>query len=96
MGIPLVAQSKRIQVVSMRMRVQSLALLRGLRIRQSCKLWQKSQTRSDPMLLWLWHRLAAGALIQPPARELPYAAGMAIKKERDVFWPCLWHAEIQG
>ena len=25
----------------------------------------------DPTWLWLWHRLAAVALIQPPARELP-------------------------
>ena len=29
----------------------------------------------DPELLWLWHRLAAAALIRPLAWELPYAAG---------------------
>ena len=39
---------------------------------------------SDPALLWLWHRLAATALIQPLAWEPPYAAGAAqeIAKKR--------------
>ena len=32
------------------------------------------------MLLWLWHRLAATAPIQPLAWELPYAAGVALKR----------------
>ena len=30
---------------------------------------------SDPMLLWLWRRAAATALIRPLAWEPPYAAG---------------------
>ena len=37
---------------------------------------------SDPMLLRLWHRLAATALIGPPAREPPYAAGAAPKRQK--------------
>ena len=32
---------------------------------------------SDPVLLWLWRRLAATAPIQPLAWEPPYAAGAA-------------------
>ena len=36
---------------------------------------------SDPMLLWLWCRLAAVAQIQPLAWEPPYAAGVALKKK---------------
>ena len=36
----------------------------------------------DPVLLWLWGRLAAVALIQPLAWELPYAMGMAFKKQK--------------
>ena len=32
------------------------------------------------VLLWLWCRLVAAAQIQPPAWELPYAAGAAVKK----------------
>ena len=35
----------------------------------------------DLVLLWLWHRLAAVALIQPLARELPYASSVALKSK---------------
>ena len=35
----------------------------------------------DPVLLWLWHRLQAVALIQPLAWELPYAVGAALNKK---------------
>ena len=41
---------------------------------------------SDPALLWPWCRLAAATLFRPLARELPYAAGVALgektKKQR--------------
>ena len=37
---------------------------------------------SDPMLLWLWHRVAATALIRPLAWELPYAAGATVEKTK--------------
>ena len=37
---------------------------------------------SDPALLWLWGRPAAGALIRPLAWELPYAVDAALKRER--------------
>ena len=33
----------------------------------------------DPVLLWMWCRPAAVALIWPLAWELPYAAGVALK-----------------
>ena len=33
------------------------------------------------VLLWLWHRPAAAALIRPLTRELPYAGGVAIKRK---------------
>ena len=36
---------------------------------------------SDPVLLWLWHRLAAMALIQPLAWEPPYAVDVALKNK---------------
>ena len=35
---------------------------------------------SDPVLLWLWRRPEAAAPIPPPAWELPYAVGAALKK----------------
>ena len=37
---------------------------------------------SDPMLLWLWRRPVAAALIQPLAWELPYATGTALKERK--------------
>ena len=37
---------------------------------------------SDPMLLWLWCSLAAVAPIRPSAWELPYAEGVALKKQK--------------
>ena len=37
----------------------------------------------DPELLWLWRRLVAAALIPPLAGELPCAAGVALKKQKN-------------
>ena len=37
---------------------------------------------SGRVLLWLWHRPAAASLIQPLDWELPYAAGMALKRQK--------------
>ena len=37
---------------------------------------------SDPVLLWLWHRSATTAPIQPLALELPYATPVALKREK--------------
>ena len=36
------------------------------------------------MWLWLWHGAAAAAPIRSLTRELPYAAGTAIKKEKGI------------
>ena len=38
---------------------------------------------SDPVLLWLWCRTAAVALIQPLVWEPPYAAGTALKRQKE-------------
>ena len=37
---------------------------------------------SDPTLLWLWHRLVGAAPIRPLVWEIPYAAGMALKRQK--------------
>ena len=37
---------------------------------------------SDLVLLWLWHRPAATALIRPLAWEPLYAAGAALEKDK--------------
>ena len=36
----------------------------------------------DLVLLWLWHRPAAEALIKPLAWEPPYAASVALKRQK--------------
>ena len=36
----------------------------------------------DPALLWLWRRPAAIAPVLPLAWELPYATGVALKKQK--------------
>ena len=38
---------------------------------------------SDLALLWLWRRPKAAALIRPLAWELPYAMGVALKRQKD-------------
>ena len=77
------AQQKQIQLGTMTLRVQSLASLSGLRIWRCCELWCGRRQGSDPTLLWLWSRPAAVALIQPLAWEPPYAAGAALKRQKD-------------
>ena len=37
---------------------------------------------SDPVLLWLWYRLAAIAPIRPLAWEPPYASAAALEKAK--------------
>ena len=37
---------------------------------------------SDPVLLWLWHRLAATAQIQTLAWELPHATGVVLQRQK--------------
>ena len=63
-------------IVSMRMQFQSLALLSVLRIHYCYKLRHRSQRR-------LGYGIAmAVSPIQPLARELPYAADEAKRKEK--------------
>ena len=76
----------RIRLVSLRMWVQSLALLSGLRIWHCHELSCRSQMRSDLALLWLWRRPVVAALIRPLAWECPYAAGAAlIRKKKKIY-----------
>ena len=76
------AQWKQIRLGTIRLQVQSLALLSGLGsgVAVSCGIGHRRC--SDPTLLWLWCRPAAIALIQPVAWELPYAANAALKKAK--------------
>ena len=47
---------------------------------QRCSIGQRCSL--DPALLWLWHRLATAAQIQPLAWELPYAVDAALKRKK--------------
>ena len=78
-GVPVVAQQKQIQLGTMKLQVRSLVLISGLGsgVAESCRVGHRRG--SDLVLLWLWHRLAAVALIQHLAWEPPYAAHVALK-----------------
>ena len=80
LGVPVVAQQKWTQLVSMRTGVWSLASLSGLRIQHCCGVG--CRRGSDLALLWLRCRLAAVALIIPLAWEPPYALGVALKRKK--------------
>ena len=86
----------RTSLASMRICVQPLASLSGLRIQHCHKLrcrWQMwlgslvaaavGRCSLDHTLLWLWHRLAAAALIQPLAWDLLQAACVALKRKQN-------------
>ena len=68
----------------MRMWIQSLALLSGLRIQHCRELWCRLQTEigSQVAVLWLWCWPATTAPFRPLAWEPPYATGAALKKKR--------------
>ena len=75
-------QRKRIQPVSMRLQVRSLASLNGLSGGGvSCGVGCRLDL--DPELLWLWHRPAAVTPIQPLAWEPPCAVGVALKSKKE-------------
>ena len=48
----------------------------------ACLIPGLCQWVKDPMLLWLWHRQATVALIQPLAWELSYVSCVALKSQK--------------
>ena len=82
-GVPVVdTVEMNSRLVSMRMRVRSLAssMGQGSVIAISCGVDRRCSL--DPTLLWLWCRLAAVAPIWLLAWELPHAAGKALKSKK--------------
>ena len=49
----------------------------------ACSISGLAQRVKDLVLLWLWHRPVATALIRPLAWEPPYATGVALKKDKN-------------
>ena len=66
----------------MRLHVQSLALLSGLRIRCCRGCGVGCRCSSDPALLWLWCSSAAAAPIGPLAWQSSYATSVALKDKK--------------
>ena len=81
-GVPIVAQQKWTQLESMRMQVQSLASLSGLRTWLCYEQWCKSQ-------MWLGSCVAV-APIRPLGWEFPYAAPAVLKKIIIIIFKRLW------
>ena len=81
-GVPIVVQQKWTQLVSMRMWFWSLASLSRSRIQRCCELCCRLQICLGSSFLWLWHRLAATALMGPLAWELPYTTGVQKKAKK--------------
>ena len=67
----------------MKMQIQSLALLSGLRIWHCRQLWCRLQTRLRSHVAVALGKLAATAPIRPLAWEPPYAAGVALEQAKD-------------
>ena len=81
-GVPIVVQQKCIQLVSMRMRVQSLAhsVVQGSSTAVSCSVGRRCSSASA--LLQLLYRPEAVALMHLLAWELTYASCAALKKQK--------------
>ena len=83
LGVPIVAQQKRTRLVFLKMWVQSLALLIGLRIQSRHELWCRSKTQlRSSVVLWLCLRPAAIAPIQLLAWEPPCICHRCRPRER--------------
>ena len=54
--------------------------VKGSGIAVSCSVGYRCG--SDLTLLWLWQRLVAAVPTQPLVQELPYAAGVALKRKK--------------
>ena len=79
-GVPVVAQRKQIRLGTMRLWVRSLtSLSQGFGVAVSCGVGRRCGL--DPEWLWLWCRPAAVAPIGPLAWKLPYASGVALKRQ---------------
>ena len=102
-GVPVVAQWKQIQVVSMRMRIQSLPSFSGLGIRRCHELWCRSQTQLGS------HIAVAVAQASRCSWDSTLSLGTSMchgwgPKKRGLggreflfffsFWLQLWHVEV--
>ena len=81
-GVPIMAQWKKIWLVSMWTEVPSVAFLSRLRILCCLELCVSPRHGSDLALLWLWHRSEDTAPIRPLAWKPPYAVDAGLKRQK--------------
>ena len=76
------AQWNRISLVSLKMWVQSLALLSGLGIRRCRVLWCRSQIQHRSCVAVVVMQAIGYSSNSAPSLELPYAMGTALKGKK--------------
>ena len=81
-GVPVVVQRKQIRPGTMRLQVQSLALLSGLRIWPCHELWYRSKTQLRPCVAVAVAVAGTVAPIRLLAWETPSAASAALKRKK--------------
>ena len=81
-GVPMLAQWKRILLVSMRMWVPSLASLSGSGIRHCCELWCKSQKWLRCCTAVAVAQVGSCSSAWTPSPGTSYATGVALKKKK--------------
>ena len=62
--------------------------VKGSNIAMSCGVGLRCGL--DPLLLWLWCRLAAEVPIRPLALELPYASSASLKRPKEELVQMVW------
>ena len=79
------AQQKQIRLGTMRLWVQSMALLSGLKIWHCHELWCRLQTwlRSGVVVAVAVAETSSCSSIRPLAWEPPYAVGVALKRQKN-------------
>ena len=80
-GFPIVAHPKGIQLVSMRIQVQSLASLCGWGNQHCPELWCMPQTWLETCIAVAVAYASSCGSDSSPSLELPYATGVALKRK---------------
>ena len=78
-GVPVLVQWKRIRLGTMRLQDRSLPSLSGLRLQHCRELWYRSKTQLGSGIAVAVVDIAP---IRPLAWEPPYAAGVALKRQK--------------
>ena len=82
-GVPVVAQWKGIRLGTMRLRVQSLASLSGLRIRRCRELWYRLQTRLESRVAVALAQAGSTSSDQTPSLGTSIFHGCGPKRTKD-------------